>query len=450
MPSSRTYQFHFINIRLTIGMLITLFAGIIGILPVGIMLDRLAFGTGQSLTIAYVVVWLGVMAYFITRLIRSRNDTEAIRLTPDRLESKRFGLIPYRDIRSYEIRKGLSFINVDRPSPSLLLRMRDGRFIRFDLNVKHYDKEVAVYMAFLDDFVERMKFEQEAATAVVGGNSPQLQYEQATTDLSRAHKRRLSAQKLVIPFSLVFSILILARTCSEDVVSWFRPDPLDGLRREATTVHAARVQSLERTIADEGSVFVMGRDLDGTKPVLIPNSDRQSTTNLPLFAEAETNRAIEEFIRNKDSLGYRLHLWRDSLHVPQVRYPHVDANRPPRTLFFFVYDASASMSPYFRRGFQRQRIVAPFTLAWEIGYHHPEELAAKMERSPGYTNLVDLVFLLSRYENAQLYVATSHFHGHTHSEFEEVGDVVLSLLAEHGLDIEGFAVKEYDSGLMDI
>lgn len=471
---TKIYRFHFIDIRLTYGLLITLLGGIIGVLPIGLLNDRYLHSTSSEwvVFVVYVCVWLVLLAYFVTKLLVSRNKEEKIVFGAEGVDSKLFGTISYQGIDTYEVLKGLSFINLDKPSPSLFLRLKDGGRIRFDLNVKYYDEEIDTYMAFLDDFVERMEASKRTVTSQGNVSTLQawpyqtasrpanrssyinpkktFQHTEARAQIEKAKKRKQSGKKWVIPASLVFGILVFSRTCGDGLVKWLRPDPLQTLRKEVSTRHAERQDELRQAIRDEGEVYLLGPGVAGnTKPILVPNSDKQATTDLAILTLMETNDAINDFIRNKDSLGYGLYLWSDSLHFPQIRYPARQSGSADRKLYFFLYDEHAAMSPYFRIGIQRRQVAAPFTVMWEVVYDHPDELLAKMVKSPGYTNLVDLVFLLNQYEDVKFYMASSRFHGHTHEEFEAAAAVVLQAIRSEGLDTEGFAIQEYDTGLIE-
>lgn len=451
MAPNPSYKFHFIHIRHTFGMLIALFSGIIGILPLGIIVDQYLYdvqGTGW-LFVGCALLWLGTMAYFAVKLIRARNKTEEVSLTEEGMQSSVFGFIRYGDIQHYEIRKGLSFINVDKPSPSLFLRLADGRRVRFDLNIKRYDDEIKTYMAFLEAFVGRMGKRAGVAPSNASAPAPAYREAEAKENLERARKRQLSAKNLVIPVTAVFAVLMFARTCSEDLVKLIRPDPLQSLRTEAVASNKRETEALRKTIVGEGEVYLLGHDApDVARPVLIPNSESRATSQIALFSMMETNDAIRDFIAHKDSLGYHLYLWRDSLHVPQVYYPAPPRDAAGRTLFFFVYDEKATLSPYFRVGPRREKPKAPFTLLWAITYQDIDELPQKMENSRGYTNLADLAYLLNMQENTRFYMASSRFHGHTRDEFEEAAAVVLQTLKEKEVDVSGLDVREYEDGLL--
>lgn len=486
MNTPQSYTFYFIKVRYTYAILISLFAGFLVLVPVAVMLEQYDVDTRYTAIslIFGMVVWLGCIVYFAVKQTKARNTREEITFVNGGFNSRIFGQIRCDDIEHYEIRKGLSRLNFDKPAPSLLIFTKAGKTHRFDLHVKQYEQEFPIYMAFLDAFVSRMDAWQagdrtlDAGVISEAGHAPKTDSAPTSGDaqlprampapvprkkaapaaahadareaLEAARKRQSRAKKIVIPVSLVLSMFIFIRTCTPDIVKKLRPDPLVNLQQNALTQYREQQEALRRTIADEGNVYLFSDDPSANlKPVLIPNDDTKATTDLPLLATTEATQAVRDFIRDKDSLGYRIYLWRDSLQFPQIEYhPHHTA-RESKKLYFFLRDERAALSPFFRIGGTGEKPRAPFTLMWMLEYEQPEELPEKMANSTGYTNLTDLTWLLLRYPEVRFYVASSQFHGHTRAEFANAVEIVQSTLHGKGMDTSGFIHHEFETGLLE-
>lgn len=483
MHTQRSYTFYFIKVRYTYAILITLFAGFLVLVPVALLIEhyRVDARYAAICLISGLVLWLACIVYFAVKLSRARNEREEISFMKGGFNSRIFGQIRFDDIDHYEIRKFLSRLNFDKPAPSLLVFTKAGKTYRFDLHVKQYEKEVAVYMAFLDTFVSRMDaWQQDGSATDAGriqaiGNMPAAGdvptphdtpvsrtvpgnykkgvaaaiHTEAREELEAARKRQNRARNIVIPVSLVLSMFIFVRTCIPDIVKKLNPDPIERLQQSASTQYGEQQEALRRTIANEGGMYLFSNDPSAdVKPVLIPNSDARATSDLPLLAMTETTRAVRDFIRDKDSLGYRIYLWRDSLQLPQIQYHPRKPVRESRKLYFFLYDERAALSSYFRTGMTREKPRAPFTLMWMLEYEQPEELPEKMANSIGYTNLTDLSWLLESFPDVRFYVASSQFHGLTRQDFANATEIVRRVLHENGVDINGFVDREFETGLM--
>ncbi len=329
-------------------------------------------------------------------------------------------------------------------------------------------------MAFLDAFVSRIDAWKTGERTLGAGVIPEIgdvrthhdtpvsrilpsNYEKGVTAaihteareaLEAARKRQNRARNIVIPVSLIFSMFIFIRTCTPDIVKKLNPDPLVNLQQNASKQYRKQQEALRRTIADEGNVYLFSNDPSADlKPVLIPNDDTRATTDLPLLATTEAVQAVRDFIRNKDSLGYRIYLWRDSLQFPQIQYHSQVAARESRKLYFFLYDERAELSSFFRIGMTGEKPRAPFTLMWMLEYEHEEQLLEKLVNSFGYTNLTDLSWFLQRFPGIRFYVASSQFHGHTSADFSKATEIVKSALHEKGADTSGYVQREFETGL---
>ncbi|WP_133166367.1 hypothetical protein [Sphingobacterium haloxyli] len=483
MHTQRSYTFYFINVRYTYAILITLFAGLLVLVPVALFLEHYRVDTRYAgiCLIFGVAVWFGSIVYFAVKQTRARNEREEITFVTGGFSSRIFGQIRFDDIDHYKIRKGLSRLNFDKPAPSLLLSTKAGKRYRFDLHVKEYEQEIPIYMAFLDTFVSHMDAWQQHGSVTDAGRIPEIGtrseidaptlhdilvsrtvpannkkgvaaaiHTEAREELEAARKRQNRARNIVIPVSLVLSMFIFARTYIPDIVKKLNPDPIERLQQNALTQYSEQQEALRRTIADDGNVYLFSNDASADlKPVLIPNSDASATTDLPLLAMTETTRAARDFIRDKDSLGYRIYLWRDSLQFPQIQYHPRAAARESKKLYFFLYDERAELSSFFRIGMTREKPRTPFTLMWMLEYEQPEELPEKMVGSTGYTNLTDLSWFLERFSGISFYVASSQFHGLTQSGFAQAAEIVRTALYEKGVDTSGFVQREFQTGLIE-
>lgn len=480
MSGHTSYAFYFIRIRDTYALLTTLFAGFVVVVPVAFMLEHYHVAPRFSaiLLIVLAILWLGGTGYFAAKLIRARNKREEITFLEDGFISKIFGQIYFDDIDHYEIRKGLSRLNFDKPAPSLLVFTKAGKTYRFDLHVKQYEQEIPVYMAFLDTFVSRVEaWQKRGSDSWAEGVSPmgdvpipKDEHDQRATPapavrnkaatahvhteakdaLEAARERQNRARNIVIPVSLVISLFIIVRNCAPDIVRRLKPDPLANLHQNTSAQYREQQNALQRTIANEGAVYLYTNDsLGDVKPVLIPNAGVSLPTGFPVLDMSEDSRTIRDFIRDKDSLGYSMYLWRDSLQFPQIQY-HLRANTPEsKKLYFFLYDEQAVLSSYFRVGMRGEKPRAPFNLMWMLAYDDLEELPEKMANSTGYTNLTDLTWFLERFPDVRFYVASSQFHGHTRQDFARATQIIQSTLREKGVDTGGFAIRHFETGLVN-
>ncbi|MFC3196431.1 hypothetical protein ACFOET_02270 [Parapedobacter deserti] len=484
MHIQRSYTFYFIKVRYTYAILITLFAGFLVLVPVALLLEHYRVDTRYTAIclIFGMAVWFGCIVYFAVKQTRARNEREEITFVEGGFNSRIFGAIRYDDIEHYEIREGLSRLNFDKPAPSLLVFTKAGKRYRFDLHVKQYEKEIPIYMAFLDAFVSRIDaWQQDGSVSEAGGisevgNAPKtgnaptprdipvpqdvsvpIPHEKAATvathaeareALEGARKRQNRARNIVIPVSLVFSVFLFIRTCMPDIVQKLKTDPLANLHQNTAKQYRKQQNALQRTIAGEGAVYLFSNDPSADlKPVLIPNDGVRVPTGIPVLDVAEDSRIMQDFIRNKDSLGYRIYLWRDSVQFPQIQYHPRAAARESRKLYFFLYDERAELSSFFRIGMTGERPRAPFTLMWMLEYEHEEQLLEKMVNSFGYTNLTDLSWFLQRFPGIRFYVASSQFHGHTSADFSKATEIVKSALHEKGADTSGYVQREFETGL---
>jgi len=484
MHTRRSYTFYFIKVRYTYAILITLFAGFLVLVPVALLLEHYRVDTRYAAIclIFGMAVWFGSIVYFAVKQTRSRNAKEEITFVEGGFISKIFGAIRYDDIQHYEIRKGLSRLNFDKPAPSLLIFTKAGKRYRFDLHVKEYEQEIEGYMAFLDTFVSHIDAWQRHGRVPDAGVGPEIgnpktgstltagdtgipqavpvpvpvprkkaapaAHAEAREALEAARKRQNRARNIVIPVSLVFSVFLFIRTCMPDIVQKLKTDPLANLHQNTAKQYRKQQNALQRTIAGEGAVYLFSNDPSANlKPVLIPNDGVRVPTGIPVLDVAEDSRIMQDFIRNKDSLGYRIYLWRDSLQFPQIQYhPHAAA-RESKKLYFFLYDERAELSSFFRIRMTGEKPRAPFTLMWMLEYEHPEELPEKMAGSFGYTNLTDLSWFLESFPSVRFYLASSQFHGLTRADFAKAAEIVRTTLREKGVDTQGFIDREFETGL---
>ncbi len=485
MHKQRSYTFYFIKVHYTYAILITLFAGFLVLVPVALLLEHYRVDTQYAAIclIFGMAVWFGCIVYFAVKQTKARKAKEEITFVDGGFNSGTFGQIRYDDIDHYEIRKGLSRLNFDKPAPSLLIFTKAGKRYRFDLHVKEYEQEIEGYMAFLDTFVSHIDAWQRHGSVPDAGGSPEVDnpktdhtptaddtripqavpvpalvprkkavpaaaHAEAREALEAARKRQKRARNIVIPVSLIFSMFLFIRTCTPDIVQKLKTDPLANLHQNTAKQYRKQQNALQRTIAGEGAVYLFSNDPSADlKPVLIPNDGVRVPTGIPVLDVAEDSRIMRDFIRNKDSLGYRIYLWRDSLQFPQIQYHPRAAARESRKLYFFLYDERAELSSFFRIGMTGEKPRAPFTLMWMLEYEHEEQLLEKIANSFGYTNLTDLSWFLKSFPGVRFYVASSQFHGHTSADFSKATEIVKSALHEKGADTSGYVQRGFETGL---
>ncbi len=140
MHIQRSYKFYFIKVRYTYAILVTLFAGFLVLVPIALLLEYYHVDTRYAgiCLILGMAVWFGCIVYFAVKQTRARNAKEEITFVKGGFNSRIFGQIRFDDIDYYEIRKGLSRLNFDKPAPSLLVFTKAGKRYRFDLHVKEY------------------------------------------------------------------------------------------------------------------------------------------------------------------------------------------------------------------------------------------------------------------------------------------------------------------------
>lgn len=182
--NQRGVTFSYLPIKYIYWISAMIFGGPIVLMPVFLVPTRIYFENFFTLVLWGVLLLIILaISYFVFKLIQNSN-LEKITFSQDGLHSKLFGEVHYKNVSSYRISLGLSRINVAQPSPSLLIKLKDGKTIRFDLNAKHYEVDIHDYSAFVHYFVEEM-----GKRATLRNFNLKKDYEKAIEGLKKAEQR---------------------------------------------------------------------------------------------------------------------------------------------------------------------------------------------------------------------------------------------------------------------
>lgn len=135
-----------------------------------LLADQVFFIVPENLvdSLFYLILGIGIIgvSYCIFKTIQSiRKGKEKVVFTSTEMQSEVFGTIPYKEVQSYRIDLKFTWLNWDNPTPGLKIRLKDKRWIAYDLSSKKNEegkKEAEEYFKFVLTFMDQMKaFDQK-------------------------------------------------------------------------------------------------------------------------------------------------------------------------------------------------------------------------------------------------------------------------------------------------
>lgn len=405
------------------------------------------------------MAFLGGLIYCIVQMNRKKTKEE-IRFTDSGFESALFGTIHYADVLSYKIGRGFSRLNFDKPAPSLHLYLGSGRKITYNFNIQRYEQELPDYMAFINRFVEgKAAFDQgrplpaeaEAVTttpeswhAAASGN-PEEAYTTAKASLQAAENKQKNAKKLAVPLSLLVSLLLLIRACGPQLVKQFRHDPFETMRETIPASFAGHVTDLKKLIRQEGPVYLYTND-SAASAMLYPNIPGVSGAlrQVPLLEMAETNEAIDSFVRHKDSLGFSTLLkLKDTAFIQSRLFYQDEAARGKKALLLSVFDSENEMPKAGRPLTNGKR----WALSWQVNYTSPADVVDSITHA--FPNLAMMTVLIREMKGYKLYVTASQNKGCSAAEFRQVITSLNGFLHKQKVDTTKFLFVSPENASQD-
>src|SRR5699024_2608194 len=148
--NTQKFTFYPVTIKYTIWLIAWLFIGLVPLIASVFILDEIDEDLIFPISGSLGLVYFGGMIYIIVKAIKAnKNKVEEIEFFEGGVHSKQFCEIRFQDIADYRVFSGFTRLNMDKPAPSMKIRVKNGRKIRFDLNIREYNKEIHTYLAFI-------------------------------------------------------------------------------------------------------------------------------------------------------------------------------------------------------------------------------------------------------------------------------------------------------------
>lgn len=449
------YTFHCLEIRYTYGVLFSVFGGIFGLLAIIVFMAANGLGDYMLAVMGPIgIVVVGFSAYYVIKAVKSG------RKPPDKIEwgssgfcSKRFGRVDFNKVGSYRITTGFSKINRDKPAPSLHIKLKNGKKIRYDLNVKHYEQEIDDYLSFIDKFVEAMEpaAEKKYSVSASAGKKTKYEgkahahsnYEAAKEGLKKAKKAKKSrSRRFTVPISLAVGLMVLARACGPDIVDQFKSHPLQDIRKTTQARFNRQMTRLRTAIDQEGPVFLFTNDTSA-KTQLYPNVEASYDAGVPLFQKSDAASKIDDFLEHKDSLGFSTMLVRsDTVLVQRPTIP-VSGDKEAKHLYLTIFDSQnqlnrneSTQSRYYRQS--KGRVA----LSWVVSYQEVHDLKDSLTHA--FPSLRNLGRTIDERPGMNLYVVASAYKGTDEEEFRAAMEVVKDFLSKSEADTSKFDISVYN------
>ncbi len=455
---TQKFTFYPVTIKYTIRLIAWLFIGLVPLIASVFILDEIDEDLIFPISGSLGLIYFGGMIYIIVKAIKAnKNKVEVIEFFEGGFHSKQFGEIRFQDIADYRVFSGFTRINMDKPAPSMKIRLKNGRKIRFDLNIREYNKEIHTYLAFIDAFVIAMAPEKESdsITEHFGASSSskfdgkthhqkaedqKRNYEEASENLQKAKKR--TGRKIAIPVSLAVGILIFARTCIPDIAEKFKDRPIRDMRQYTNQRFDTQKNRIREVMKGKGSVFLFTNDSTARAQLYpnLPTDSNNYNTGILMFQKANFADKVEKFLQHEDSLGYSTMVVLPQTQFIQSARFGLPEGEDYNYLYFTVYDSQNQLP-------KRTTTVTPNTqqkmrISWGVAYKESDSLPARINNA--FPSLKQFGKIFDTVKGFKLYVTAAKCNGMTQAEFEQAVKVIKEILTKNKVDMSKFKTENFN------
>ncbi|GEN24992.1 hypothetical protein HCU01_29410 [Halomonas cupida] len=456
------------------------------------------------LKLAAISLWLTALFTYWWRERRSRGANEVVELDQSGFNSRLFGRVEFSDIVSHTEGRDRSLRRGEITAPSLRLRLTGGRQLSFHLDSRHYAEDLLDYLAFnaavlagvrgqiqsffSDGLPSRqalfsagskvtsssLSIAQRPVFDEVAGKLHQppsrtrsparSQSPEQTTDPrpqlgasvarrlgeanrqaeGRRHQQLIRNSKFASWGIALLSLSYLIRACGPEIKAVIDPGPFASIQQQAPQAFERSANSLQRTVAQRGPLYLWGAGIDGNiKPLLMPNITFNTSIGVAAIDTMNASGAISRFLRNGEAEGYRIGLLHnDQLDVVKPTRVSMQPIPGEKVLFFFLLSPEA-LSPGGVSNVPRQ------VLAWHISYHDSTELPDRIAQGNGKLPMAIIDRSLQMTPPPRLVVATSEYHGVSSDEFNRVVQALETYYRQQGVTVSRFSTRQFEDGAAD-
>lgn len=436
--------------------------------PFGILLPSLFLMEYVSWILWITVpLGVGVIVYCIRKFIKKISSTDTIHLDNLGFTSKDYGRILYSEIHSIP-----PYGALQAAPPSMRIKLHNGKKLVWIFNPQSLksQNDIAIFTAFREKLLEYLKHQTQmpaAATlaAITGekalgtAESGEQQEPQELTrhsaevieQLENHKKRDFNYKYITIPIGLAFAVLMFVRTCGEDWIREHRENEFGGVRNAILHMEAdyeENMQEAKRAAAvysrKFGPVFLFTNDPQG-EVEFIPDIEKDPympEINVVGLRRAEDNKQLEKFIQHPDSANYLLAVVNRSMEFLTVMNNSVFSREDSTatTVYFSLYNPHESLPSKFN--------IQSDTAFHPIQYNTSIAVPKVGRITKDFLNNMDFAAVravLQKYNSTYFYMVAKEQDGIQPERFDELKAVVKADLEEHGIAIENFRSRRFNT-----